>query len=259
MPRNKAAATTALAKLDMDVLALPEGVELLPDTRTHQHRFDFVSASGSEYRIAQTKPNGDKGGWWACSCPSYIHGRKGHKDCKHLRDFGLPGNYAKFEIGGIQVGALEGEVGAQPMKTEEAAKRKAAGKRAAQLRALPGGRDDAVVDPSSKGAVLTFLVDHPDTYRLKTEIKALGGRARYEGGKFKGWLMPSAEAKAEVEALLAAADKKAASKKKAAPKALPSCSPTNIEMVDGKIVVTFDAEDQAAVFALLSQLSPKPE
>jgi|GEM_PF-2093495 len=243
---------TALTKPDLDVLALPEDVTLLPDNSTHQHRFDFTSSSGRVYRVAQRKynPKTGKGGWWACSCPSFIHGRKGSKDCKHLRDFGLPGNHERFEIGEISVGALDGEVGATTMRDSERAGRKSAQK--TQLRAIAGG-EGKVVDPSSGAADLSLLITDPNTYSLRDEIKKLGGRPRYQNSKFQGWLMPNAAAKAKVEALLAESSKAAAPK--AESKALPAVKPTNVEMKNGQIVVTFDAKDQAAVFALLSKIS----
>lgn len=41
----------------------------------------------------------------------------------------------------------------------------------------------------------------------------------------------------------------------AAPASLPGCKPKGVEMKGDEIVVTFDAADSAAVFALLAQLS----
>jgi len=247
MARRSSKAETALVKPDLDVLALPEDVTLLADNDSHQHRFDFTSSSGKVYRVAQRKynPATGKGGWWACSCPSFIHGRKGSKDCKHLRDFGLPGNHQRFEIGEIQVGALEGDVGAKTMRDSERTGRKAT------LRAISGGQDE-VVDPSSGGADLSLLITDSRTYSHRDEIKKLGGRPRYENSKFVGWLMPNEAAKRKVEALL---DEPEAVTPKAEPKALPAVKPTNVQMKDGQIVVTFDAKDQAAVFALLSKIS----
>lgn len=238
--------------MDLDVLALPEDVNLLPDNNTHQHRFDFTSSSGKVYRVAQRKynPATGKGGWWACSCPSFIHGRKGSKDCKHLRDFGLPGNHERFEIGEIQVGALDGDVGATTMKDSERAGRKKAQK--ATLRAIDGGQDEAA-PPSSKGADLSLLITDSRTYAIREEIKKLGGKPRYENSKFVGWVMPNEAAVRKVEALLDEPEAPAAPK--AEPKALSAAKPTSVEMKDGQIVVTFDAKDQAAVFALLSKIS----
>lgn len=130
--------TQAIANIDQESLALPESVELLPANKRFTNRFNLVSeSSGNKYLIAQCRynPENGKGGWWACSCPSYKFGRKGAKMCKHLRDLGLPGNHQPFFIGELSVGALDGGVGAQTLRDND---RHAAAK--APLRALEGGQ-----------------------------------------------------------------------------------------------------------------------
>lgn len=58
----------------------------MPDNAQYQFRFQVKSeSSDSLYTIAQNK----SGLWWACSCRGWIR----HKDCKHLRTLGLPGNH----------------------------------------------------------------------------------------------------------------------------------------------------------------------
>lgn len=189
--------TTALQTLDIDTLALPASVTLLPDNSQYTNRFNLVSgSSGNEYLIAQRQynPATGKGGWWACDCPSFKFGRKGAKMCKHLRDLGLPGNHQPFFIGQLSVGGRSDDVGRQSLRDKD---RHQAAKR--PLRAVSGGRS-------------------------------------------------AAPAPTPAPAPVAAAP---------APKALPSGKlvPTSVNMVNGKIVVEFDAADSAAVFALLAQLS----
>lgn len=183
MSKPTAKAITALAKPDMEVLMLPPNVELLDDNAAYTNRFDFASASGNVYRVAQSK----KGRWWSCSCPSWIHKAEGKRHCKHLRDFGLPPEYKAFEVGKLAIApaGTEMAIGAVPMPKK--------GNKAA-LTAVPGG-----ATPSA-------------------------------------WMTPPAALPA-------------------APAALPGCKPKSVEMKGDEIVVTFDAADSAAVFALLSQLS----
>jgi len=62
----------------------------LPDNSQYIHRFQIKSESSDKlYTIAQSK----SGLWWACSCPGWIR----HKNCKHLRTLGLPGQHQPFE------------------------------------------------------------------------------------------------------------------------------------------------------------------
>jgi hypothetical protein len=62
----------------------------LPDNSQYIHRFQIKSESSEKlYTIAQSK----SGMWWACSCPGWIR----HKNCKHLRALGLPGQHQPFE------------------------------------------------------------------------------------------------------------------------------------------------------------------
>ena len=228
--------TKALAKYDIEVLALPADVTLLEDNSTFTNRFDFHSASGKEYRIAQSK----KGRWWSCGCPSYKFGKRGSKTCKHLRDFGLRGDFVPEEVGQLSVGgAVAGSIGAAPMPNAKRAEVTQGNK--AKLRALQGGASSLTITAKRR-------------YDVQDDIKKLGGKWNADA---KGWDMPSQEAFDAVQALLEApkAVPEAPKALPAAPKALPACKPEGVEMKDGKIVVTFDASQSAAVFALLAQLS----
>lgn len=223
--------STALETVNqIPVLPLPEGVELLPDNKSFTNRVDFQSSSGKTYRLAQSK----KGRWWACSCPSYVYGKKGAKTCKHLRDFGLSGNFLPEEVGRLAIGG-ETEVGSTPMPDSEKDERTASHR--AQLRAVKGGRNE-----SEK----FFL--RGKTFPIKDEIKKLGGS--WDRSK-KAWVFTSQEAFSKAEALLKGA--REAEKPAPAPKALPAATPENIEFQDGKMVVTFSAEQAQAVFAMLAQ------
>lgn len=130
--------TTALQTIDIDTLALPASVTLLPENTQYTNRFNLVSgSSGNEYLIAQRKfnPKTGKGGWWACDCPSFKFGKRGAKMCKHLRDLGLPGNHQPFFIGQLSVGGRADNVGRQSLRNAD---RHRAAK--APLRAVDGGR-----------------------------------------------------------------------------------------------------------------------
>jgi hypothetical protein len=62
----------------------------LPDNAQYIHRFQIKSESSERlYTIAQSR----SGGWWSCGCPGWIR----HKNCKHLRALGLPGQHQPFE------------------------------------------------------------------------------------------------------------------------------------------------------------------
>lgn len=59
----------------------PSEITFLPDTKTHQHRFDIPSSKGDDtYRVSQRVGSGG----WECSCPAWIYARGGRKPCKHL-------------------------------------------------------------------------------------------------------------------------------------------------------------------------------
>lgn len=183
MPKTVPPPTTALAKPDLEVLALPPGVALLDDNGSYTNRFDFVAGSGNVYRVAQSI----KGRWWSCSCKSWIYKKTGERHCKHLQDFGLPPDYQPFEIGRLEIA---GSAPAAALSSKPTAQ-KPAPKPA--LTAVSGGRKKA------------------------TPVAAVPMAA-----------LP--------------------------PASLPICKPKTVEMKDGQIVVTFDAKDAAAVFALLAQI-----
>lgn len=77
--RNKeAAGETALT------IRVPH-TALLPDNAAWTNRMQIKSESSDRmYTVAQSK----SGGWWGCNCMGWIR----HKNCKHLRELGLPGN-----------------------------------------------------------------------------------------------------------------------------------------------------------------------
>jgi len=75
---------------------------MLPDNAQWTNRFEIKSSSSNRvYRIAQHKT----GEYWGCSCPGYIYGKKGRKQCKHLRALGLHGNFIAQEVNVVAVGA----------------------------------------------------------------------------------------------------------------------------------------------------------
>lgn len=62
----------------------------LPDNAQYTNRFKIKSESSDRlYTIAQSKT----GLWWGCSCPGWVS----RKNCKHLRELGLPGQHRPFE------------------------------------------------------------------------------------------------------------------------------------------------------------------
>ncbi len=64
---------------------------LLPDNDQWTNRFHIRSESSDRvYTIAQNK----SGGWWGCNCMGWIR----HKNCKHLRELGLPGNHQPQQV-----------------------------------------------------------------------------------------------------------------------------------------------------------------
>lgn len=110
---------TALATTST-ALVLPSTVTRLEDNAQYTNRFDFISGSGSEYRVAQSM----SGRWWSCSCPVWKF-NKSHKGsqrwCKHLEAFGLPGGYTPHEVSGIQIaGSTPAALPAAPKASKKA-------------------------------------------------------------------------------------------------------------------------------------------
>lgn len=243
---------------EIKILALPASVELLEDNRSFTNRISFLSESqrrkmegGDNYKpyiIAQST----SGRWWGCGCPSYINARKDSdlgKTCKHLIDLGLVGNFVPVEVGTLSVGARNAPIGEKSLRNAD--KKKATAAARAHLKSLPTG--SALSPVPAPAANNALVITDKRTYGIRDEIKALGGTAHYEDGKFSGWKLPT---KAKVAKVLALLDPPAAvAPAAAAPLALPAVTPTNVNMVDGKIVVEFDAKDAQAVFALLAQIS----
>ena len=58
------------------------GVELLPDTKLHHHRFHIKSSSSDAlYVVSQKTSTGE----WQCACPGWIYKKPGReRGCKHL-------------------------------------------------------------------------------------------------------------------------------------------------------------------------------
>jgi hypothetical protein len=110
--------TTSIQKFDVDTLTLPPGVTLLDDNRDYTNRFDFTSESGNVYRVAQHKNSR----WWACDCPSWKFNRDGKRCCKHLRAFGIPGNYQAFEVGQLAISGSTSASKVLPISGASAAK-----------------------------------------------------------------------------------------------------------------------------------------
>jgi hypothetical protein len=224
---------TAIQKFNVDTLVLPSDVTLLADNTQYTNRFDFASASGNVYRIAQNI----SGRWWACSCPAWKFNKGGKRDCKHLRDFGLPGSYQSFEVGHLAV-ASESDppraIGAVSMTASEKAAR-------------AGGA------PAPTAAAGGDLLLVGNTFAIRDEIKKAGGKWDADA---KGWRMPNQAAFDRMQSLLGGSRPAANTPVPvSAPKALPAVKPIGLEMADGKIVVTFDAKDSSAVFAALAQLA----
>jgi hypothetical protein len=72
------------------IIRKPYNSSLLPDNSSWTNRFEIKSESSNrKYTVAQSK----SGLFWACSCPGWVI----HKNCKHLRAMGLPGNYTPFK------------------------------------------------------------------------------------------------------------------------------------------------------------------
>lgn len=66
-------------------------VDHLPDNTQYTNRFEIHSETSSRvYVIAQSK----SGRWWSCSCPGWIR----HRNCKHLKALGLPGQQQPMEV-----------------------------------------------------------------------------------------------------------------------------------------------------------------
>jgi|APGre2960657505_1045072.scaffolds.fasta_scaffold00659_7 predicted nucleic acid-binding Zn finger protein len=66
----------------LQVIAQAIDAQVLPDNKTHTHRFEIKSSSSDRlYVVAKSRSNGD----WACSCPGWIHARNGVRNCKHLK------------------------------------------------------------------------------------------------------------------------------------------------------------------------------
>lgn len=75
------------------IIYLPRGTKRIPqDLIGWVNRFSVPSSSGRWYVLAQHKKNRH----WACSCPGYT--RRVERDCKHLRNLGIPGAERAVEL-----------------------------------------------------------------------------------------------------------------------------------------------------------------
>jgi hypothetical protein len=71
------------------VLYIDKSVRLA-DNDQWQFRFQIPSETTDDmYTIAQNK----SGKWWGCDCKGWLR----TKNCKHLREMRIPGNYQKYE------------------------------------------------------------------------------------------------------------------------------------------------------------------
>lgn len=75
------------------IIYLPRGTKRQPlDLIGWVNRFSVPSSSGARYVLAQHKNKRH----WACSCPGYT--RRAERDCKHLRNLGIPGGERAVEL-----------------------------------------------------------------------------------------------------------------------------------------------------------------
>ncbi len=75
------------------IIYLPRGTKRQPqDLIAWVNRFIVPSPSGRIYVLAQHKARR----FWACSCPGYT--RRTERDCKHLRNLGIPGGEKAVEL-----------------------------------------------------------------------------------------------------------------------------------------------------------------
>lgn len=82
----------------------------LPDTAEWVNRFQVPSSSGRDtYTIAQHRARR----YWACSCPGWTHRR----ECKHLRELGLPPFCKPYEPGDNMAEAAAAAPPPPPPKT----------------------------------------------------------------------------------------------------------------------------------------------
>jgi len=77
-------------KPNTNLIRMPRGATQLPDKAGWTNRFTIKSESSDrKYNIAQNEAKRH----WGCSCPGWVSRR----NCKHLRELGLPGNEVPFE------------------------------------------------------------------------------------------------------------------------------------------------------------------
>ncbi|HWY36779.1 MAG TPA: hypothetical protein VNX68_19190 [Nitrosopumilaceae archaeon] len=62
----------------------------LPDNDLWTNRIEITGSSGRVYIVAQNKAKR----YWGCDCPGW----KSRKNCKHLKQMGLPGDCVAFEL-----------------------------------------------------------------------------------------------------------------------------------------------------------------
>lgn len=88
-------------------LVIPQDSEFLADKHTPQgtwtNRFTYPSSDPTKvYIIAQN----EEGKWWSCPCKRWIYKR----NCRHLRELGLPGDKVPLEVLAVTYPATTGRV-----------------------------------------------------------------------------------------------------------------------------------------------------
>jgi hypothetical protein len=80
----------ATATQALTVIRIPRGSKL-PDNDQWTNRFEIPSGSSDRvYTIAQNKTKRH----WGCDCMGW----RGHRNCRHLKNLGLPCHEVPFEV-----------------------------------------------------------------------------------------------------------------------------------------------------------------
>ena len=90
MNRRATAREVFVRPLSVNRLMVPDGATQLPPLNQWVNRLEVLSSSGKRYVIAQHRDKRH----WACDCRGWTT----HRTCKHLRELGLPGYEAPYEV-----------------------------------------------------------------------------------------------------------------------------------------------------------------
>ena len=90
MNRRATAREVFARPLSVNRLMVPDGATQLPPLNQWVNRLEVLSSSGKRYIIAQHRDKRH----WACDCRGWTT----HRTCKHLRELGLPGHEAPYEV-----------------------------------------------------------------------------------------------------------------------------------------------------------------